>query len=108
METLIAILHELRNERRRDYEVNAIRDEVAAEPSHRRDRNEEILSLGGQLDRVHNYRSGGQTSRERGNEGGDQPHSGRVLGNGSQRTNAEESELRQRLHNIEQEPGCSM
>lgn len=41
METLIAILHELRSEWRRDYETTVTRDEGTAEPSRRRHRNEE-------------------------------------------------------------------
>ena len=47
METLTAILHELRDERRRDYETTAMRDEATAEPSHRRHRNEEVPLFGG-------------------------------------------------------------
>lgn len=47
METLTAILHELRNEQRRAYDANATRDDVATEPSHRRNRNEEIPSIRG-------------------------------------------------------------
>lgn len=42
MEILTAILHELRNEQRRAYDANATRDDVTTEPSHRRNRNEEI------------------------------------------------------------------
>lgn len=36
-------------------------------------------------------------------EGRDQPHNGRDLRSGSRGANAKESELRQRLHTIEQE-----
>ena len=45
METLTAILHELRDERRRDCETTAVRDEAVAEPSLRRRRIEEISLL---------------------------------------------------------------
>lgn len=47
METLTAILHELRNERMKDYKATTIRDEVVAEPSYRKHGNEEIPPLGG-------------------------------------------------------------
>ena len=42
METLTVILHELRDERRRDCETTVVRDEAVAEPSLRRRRIEEI------------------------------------------------------------------
>lgn len=100
METLTAILHELKNERRRDYETTMKRNDAAAEPSHRRHRNEEIPSLGGQTDGVHAYRGVVWTPREHGNEGRDQSRRGRVLGSGNRRANAKESELRQWLHVI--------
>ncbi|KAH9782075.1 Integrase catalytic domain-containing protein [Citrus sinensis] len=71
METLTAILHELRDERRNDCETTVVRDEAVAEPSLRRRGIEEISPLVDQPYRVHPHRSAG--------------------------------ELRQRLHNAEQE-----
>lgn len=56
METLTAILHELRNERMKDYKATTIRDEVVAEPSYRKHGNEEIPLLGGQPDGAHAHR----------------------------------------------------
>ena len=56
METLTALLHELRDDRRRDYETTEMRDEATAEPSHQRHRNEEVPSLGGQPYGVHPHR----------------------------------------------------
>lgn len=47
IETFTAILYELRNEQRRDYDINAHRDDVVMEPGHRKGRNEEVPSLGG-------------------------------------------------------------
>lgn len=101
METLTTILHELRDERRRDYETTATRDEATTEPSHQRHRNEEIPLLGGQPYGVYPHRGAVRVPREYENEGIDQSRSGRVLGIDSQGVNAEESELKQRLHNIE-------
>ena len=79
METLTTILHELRNEQRRAYDANATRDDVAIEPNHQRNRNEEIPSIGGQLNRVPNNGVGTQTLRECAHEGRDQFHNGRIL-----------------------------
>ena len=103
METLTAILHKLRDERRSDCETTAVRDEVVAEPSLRRRRIEEIPPLGDQPYGMHSHRSVGQISRERVDEGIDQSRPGRVLGVDSRGVNGEESELRQQLHNAEQE-----
>lgn len=67
METLAAILHEMRNDRSRDYTA-VTGDEAAAEPSHRRHRNEEIPSMGGRPEGVHAYRDAIQTLGEHENE----------------------------------------
>lgn len=103
METLTAILHEMRDERRRDYETTATRDEATAEPSHRRHRNEEVPSLREQPYGIHPHRSVVRIPGEHVAERRDQSRSGRVLGNDNRWTNVEENELRQRLHNIEWE-----
>lgn len=101
--TLTAILHELRNERMKDYEATMIKDEVVAEPSYRKHGNEEIPPLGGQPDGVHAHRDAVQTLGEHGNEGRDQSRNGRIRRSGTRGANVEENELRLRLHNIEQE-----
>ena len=101
METLTAILHELRDERRRDCETTAVRDEAIAEPSLQRRRIEEIPPLGGQPYGVHPHRSAGRIPGECVDEGRDQSRSGRVLGIDGREANIDESELRQRLHNTE-------
>ena len=103
METLRAILHELRDERRREYETTAVRDEAIAEPSHRRRRTEEIPPLAEQPYGVHPHRSSVRIPGERTDEGRDQSRSGRAPGIDSRGTNVEESELKQQLHNAEQE-----
>lgn len=56
-----------------------------------------------QLNEVPNNWVGSQTLREREHEGRDQLHNGRILRSYSKGVNAEESELKQHLHNIEQE-----
>lgn len=103
IETLTTILHELRDERRRDCETVAVRDEAITEPSLWRHRIEEIPPLGEQPYWVHPHRSAGRIPRECVDEGRYQSRSGRVLGVDSRGVNVEESELRQRLHNAEQE-----
>ena len=57
METLAAILYELRDERRRDCETPVGRDEVGVEPSLQRRRVEEILPSADQPNGVHPHRS---------------------------------------------------
>ena len=79
METLTAILHELRDERRRDYETAVGRDEVVAEPSLQRRRIKEIPAPVDQPYEVHPHKITGQIPGERVDEGRDQPRSGRVL-----------------------------
>lgn len=56
MEILTAILYEMRNDRKRDYDTAVTRDEATAEPGHRRHRNEEVPSLGGRPKGAHAYR----------------------------------------------------
>ena len=85
METLTAILHELRDEQRRDYETTAVRDEAIVEPSHQRCRIEEIPPLGEQPYGVHPHRSAGRVPGEHMDKGRDQSRSGRVLGIDSRR-----------------------
>lgn len=46
METLTAILHEMRNEWKRDYDTVVTGGEAAAEPSHRRHRNRKFIYWG--------------------------------------------------------------
>ena len=41
--TFIAVLYELRDERRREYKTTIVRDEAITEPSHRRRRTEEKI-----------------------------------------------------------------
>lgn len=94
METLTAILNEMRNERRKDYDNAVTGEEAAAEPSHQRHRNEGIPSLGGRPERVHAYRDAVRTLGEHGNEERDQFHSGRVPGSDGRRANAQENDLR--------------
>ncbi|KAH9698780.1 protein kinase domain-containing protein [Citrus sinensis] len=77
METLAAILYELRDERRRDCETLVGRDEVGAEPSLRRRRVEEIPPPVDQPNGVHPHRSTGWVPGERTDEGMDQPRPGR-------------------------------
>ena len=103
METLTAILHELRDERRRDYETPVGRDEVRAEPSLWRRRVEEIPPPVDQPYGVHPYRSIGRVPGERVDEVRDQSHSGRVLKIDGRGARVNEGELRQRLQNAEQE-----
>ena len=103
MKALTAILHELRDERRRDYETTVARDEAMVEPRHQRRRNEEIPLLGEQPYEVHPHRSAVWILGEHVDEGRDQSRSGWVLVIDSRGANAEESELRQQLHNVEQE-----
>ena len=71
METLTAILHELRNERRRKCETTVMRDETVAEPSLRRCRIEEIPPLVDQPYGIHPYRNTGRIPGERVDEGRD-------------------------------------
>ena len=71
METLTTILHELRDERKRDYETTAVRDEAIAKPSHRRHRLEEIPPLGEQPHGVHPHRSASRIPGEHVNKGRD-------------------------------------
>ena len=79
MATLTAILHELRDERRRECEIAVGRDDVVAEPSLRRRRAKEVPPPVNQPYGVHPYRSTGRIPGERVDEGRDQPCSGRVL-----------------------------
>ena len=103
METLAAILGELRDERRRDCETPVGRDEVGAEPSLRRRRVEEIPPPADQPNGVHPHRNIGRVPAERLDEGRDQPRPGQVLEIDGRAANIDEGELRQRLHNAEQE-----
>ena len=103
METLTTILHELRDERRREYETTVARDESVAEPSLRKRRIEEIPPLVDQPDGIHPLRSAGRIPGERVDEGRDQSHPGRVLEINDRGVNVDEVELRQWLHNVEQE-----
>ena len=103
METLMAILHELRDERRRKYETPVGRDEVEAKPSLRRRRVEEIPPPVDQPYGVHPHRNTGRVSGERVNEGKDQPRSGRALKIDGRGANVDEGELRQQLQNAEHE-----
>ena len=91
METLTAILHELRDERRRDCETTAVRDEAIAEPSLQRHRIEEIPLLGGQPYGVHPHRSAGRIPGECLDERRDQSRSGRVMRVDSRGVNVEET-----------------
>ncbi|XP_052292038.1 uncharacterized protein LOC127900828 [Citrus sinensis] len=103
METLKAILHELRDERRRDCETTVVRDEAVAEPSLRRRRIEEIPPPVDQPYGVHPQRSAGQIPEERVVEGKDQSRSGLVLKIDARGLNIDEGELRRQLHNAKQE-----
>ena len=103
METLTAILYELRDERKRDCETPVGRDEVVAEPSLRRRRVEEIPPPMDQPYGVHPHRSTGRVPGERVDEGRDQPRPGRVLEVNARGASVDEGELRQRLHNAELE-----
>ena len=69
IETLITILHELRDEWRRDCETTIVRDEVVAEPSLRRHRIEEIPLLVDQPYGMHSHRSTGRIPGECVDEG---------------------------------------
>ena len=71
METLTTILHELRDERRREDETTAVRDETVAEPSLRRRRIEEIPPLVDQPYGAYPHRNTGQNPGERLDEGRD-------------------------------------
>ena len=64
METLTAILHELRDERRRENETTALRDETVAEPSLRRRRIEEIPPLVDQPYGAYPHRNAGRNLGE--------------------------------------------
>ena len=79
METLTAILHELRDERKKDCETTVVRDEAVAEPSLRRRRIEEIPQLVDQPYGVPPQRNAGRIPEEFVAEGRDQSRSGRVL-----------------------------
>ena len=79
METLAAVLFELRDERRRDYETPVGRDGVGAEPSLRGRRVGEIPPPADQPNGVHPHRSTGRVPGEHVDEGRDQPRPGRVL-----------------------------
>ena len=79
METLAAILYELRDERRRDCETPMGRDEIGAEPSLKRRRVEEVPPPA------------------------DQPTLGRVPEVNGRGASVDEGELRQRLQNVELE-----
>ena len=103
METLMTILHELRDERRRDYETAAGRDEVVAEPSLRRCKIEEIPSPVDQSRGVLPNRSTDWIPGECIDEGRNQPYSGQVLKIDGRGANIDEGELRQLLQNAEQE-----
>lgn len=46
METLTTILHEMRNERKINYDTAVTGDEAATEPGHRKHKNKEVPSLG--------------------------------------------------------------
>ena len=92
METLTAILHELRDERRRDHKIPVGRDKV-----------KEIPLPVDQPYGVHPYRSIGRVPGERVDEVRDQSHSGRVLKIDGRGARVDEGELRQRLQNAEQE-----
>ena len=80
METLAAILFELRDERIRDCETPVGRDEAGAEPSLQRRRVEEIPPPADQPNGVHPHRSIGRVPGERVDEGRDQPRPRQVLG----------------------------
>lgn len=103
IETLTAILHELRDERRRDCETAVGRDEVVVEPSLRRRRIEEIPPPVDQPYGVHPHRNTGRILGERVDEESDQPRSGWVLKIDGRGATIDEGELRQRLQNAEQE-----
>ena len=103
METLTAILHELRDERRRDCETTVWRDEVVAEPNLRRYRVEEIPPPVDQSYGAHPHRSTCQIPGKCVDEGRDQPCSRRVLEIDGRGANIDKGELRQRLQNAKQE-----
>ncbi|KAH9651158.1 putative disease resistance RPP13-like protein 1 [Citrus sinensis] len=103
METLANILHELRDERRRNCETPVGRDDVGAEPSLRRRRVEEIPPSADQPNGVYPHGSTSQVSGGRIDEGRDQPLPGRVLEVNGRGGSVDEGELRQRLHNAELE-----
>ena len=103
MDTLTAILYELRDERRRDCETPMGRDEVEAEPSLRRRKVEEIPLPADQLNGVHPCRSTGRVHGECVDKGRDQPRPGQVLEIDGRGASVNEGELRQRLQNAEQE-----
>lgn len=102
METLTAVLFELRDERRRDCETPMGRNEAGAEPSHRRRRVEEILPLADQPNEVP-LTSIGRVTGEHTDEARDQPRPRRVSETNGHRADVDEGELRQRLQNVEQE-----
>ena len=102
METLAAILYELRDELRRDCETAVERDEVGAKPSLQRRRVEEIPPPANQPNRVYLHKSTGWVPGELMNEGRDQPRPGRVLGINGRWASVDEGELKQRLQNAEQ------
>ena len=103
METLTAILYDFRDEWRREGETTVVRDETVAEPSLRRRRIEEIPPLVDQSYGIHPHRSAGRIPGERVDERRDQSRLGRVLEINDRGVNVDEGELRQRLHNAEQE-----
>ncbi|KAH9686870.1 hypothetical protein KPL70_014547 [Citrus sinensis] len=94
IETLTTILHELRDEQRRDYETTAMRDEAIAESSHQRRRLEEIPPLGEQPHGVHPYRSAIRIPEEHVDEGRDQSCFGRVAAHDPDRALELEEEVR--------------
>ena len=71
MKTLTTILHEIRDERRRDHETPVGRVEVGVEPSLRRRRVEEIPPPVDQSYGVHPHRNTGRVPGERVDEGRD-------------------------------------
>ena len=101
METLTAILHELRDERKRDCEATVIRDEAVAEPILRQRRIEEIPLPVDQPYGVPPQKSADRIPEERVAERSDQSRSGRVLEIDGRGVNIDKGELRQRLHNAE-------
>ena len=72
IETLTAILHELRDERRRECETTVVRDEIVAEPSLWRRRIKEIPPLVDQPYGVHPHKNTGRILGERVDEWRDQ------------------------------------
>lgn len=103
MEALKNILHELRNDQRKAGDVSMLKDGVAPQPHSRRNRDEERPSARGHIFYKRSSSAGNQSLGEHKYETSGRLHSRRNSSNDNKWENAKESELRQHLHDIEQE-----